>query len=351
MPHDHAHHDRDKAHSHDHAGPNAWRGPHSHPHPGHAHHGHGHHGHGHHGHGHHGHVPKDFGGAFALGILLNAGFVAVEAGVGIVSGSLALLADAGHNAADVLALILAWGATVLARRRPGAQHTYGLGKATIMASVTNGVLLVAAVGAIGWEAVQRIASPSPVAAGPVLITAAIGVVINTLTALLFLRGQHDLNVRGAFLHMIADAAVSAAVVVSAGLVSAGLMLLTGGMQWLDPVLSLVIVAVILSGAWGLLRDSAAMAMDAAPPGIDVAEVRAWLAARPGVSEVHDLHVWSLSTTRTALTAHLVRPEGGSSDAFLAETAQGLEKTFRIDHATIQVETGELDCELAPDEVV
>jgi cobalt-zinc-cadmium efflux system protein len=346
MPHDHAHHDRDKAHSHDHAGPNAWRGPHSHPHPGHAHHGHGHHGHGHHGHGHHGHVPKDFGGAFALGILLNAGFVAVEAGVGIVSGSLALLADAGHNAADVLALILAWGATVLARRRPGAQHTYGLGKATIMASVTNGVLLVAAVGAIGWEAVQRIASPSPVAAGPVLITAAIGVVINTLTALLFLRGQHDLNVRGAFLHMIADAAVSAAVVVSAGL-----MLLTGGMQWLDPVLSLVIVAVILSGAWGLLRDSAAMAMDAAPPGIDVAEVRAWLAARPGVSEVHDLHVWSLSTTRTALTAHLVRPEGGSSDAFLAETAQGLEKTFRIDHATIQVETGELDCELAPDEVV
>ena len=341
MPHDHAHHDRDKAHSHDHAGPDAWRGPHPHPH-----HGHAHHGHGHHGHGHHGHVPKDFGGAFALGIFLNAGFVAVEAAVGIVSGSLALLADAGHNAADVLALILAWGATVLARRRPGARHTYGLGKSTIMASVTNGVLLVAAVGAIGWEAVQRISSPSPVAAGPVLITAAIGVVINTLTALLFLRGQHDLNVRGAFLHMIADAAVSAAVVVSAGL-----MLLTGGLQWLDPVLSLVIVAVILSGAWGLLRDSAAMAMDAAPPGIDVTEVRLWLAARPGVSEVHDLHVWSLSTTRNALTAHLVRPEGGSSDAFLAETAQGLEKTFRIDHATIQVETGELDCELAPDEVV
>ncbi|MFN7303875.1 MAG: cation diffusion facilitator family transporter, partial [Phenylobacterium sp.] len=226
MPHDHAHHDRDKAHGHDHAGPDAWRGPHPHPH-----HGHAHHGHGHHGHGHHGHLPKDFGGAFALGILLNAGFVAVEAGVGIVSGSLALLADAGHNAADVLALILAWGATVLARRRPGARHTYGLGKATIMASVTNGILLVAAVGAIGWEAVQRIASPSPVAAGPVLITAAIGVVINTLTALLFLRGQHDLNVRGAFLHMIADAAVSASVVVSAGL-----MLLTGGLEWLDPVL-------------------------------------------------------------------------------------------------------------------
>jgi cobalt-zinc-cadmium efflux system protein len=341
MPHDHAHHDRDKAHGHDHAGPDAWRGPHPHPH-----HGHAHHGHGRHGHGHHGHVPKDFGGAFALGIFLNAGFVAVEAAVGIVSGSLALLADAGHNAADVLALILAWGATVLARRRPGARHTYGLGKATIMASVTNGVLLVAAVGAIGWEAVQRISSPSPVAAGPVLITAAIGVVINTLTALLFLRGQHDLNVRGAFLHMIADAAVSAAVVVSAGL-----MLLTGGLQWLDPVLSLVIVAVILSGAWGLLRDSAAMAMDAAPPGIDVAEVRAWLAARPGVTEVHDLHVWSLSTTRTALTAHLVRPEGGSSDAFLAETAHGLEETFGIDHATLQVETGDLDCELAPDEVV
>ncbi|MCA6313516.1 cation diffusion facilitator family transporter, partial [Phenylobacterium sp.] len=272
MPHDHAHDDHD--HHHDHPGPDAWRGPHAHPHTGHAHHGH----------GHHGHLPRDFGGAFALGILLNAGFVAVEAGVGIVSGSLALLADAGHNAADVLALILAWGATVLARRRPGARHTYGLGKATIMASVTNGILLVAAVGAIGWEAVQRLAAPTPVYAGPVLVTAAIGVVINTLTALLFLRGQHDLNVRGAFLHMVADAAVSAAVVVSAGL-----MLLTGGLEWLDPALSLVIVAVILSGAWGLLRESSAMAMDAAPPGIDVAQVRSWLAARPGVREVHDLH--------------------------------------------------------------
>jgi cobalt-zinc-cadmium efflux system protein len=266
--------------------------------------------------------------------------------VGFATGSLALLADAGHNAADVLSLVLAWGAAVLAKRRPGARHTYGLGKATIMASVTNGILLVAAVGAIGWEAVQRLASPGPVAAGPVLITAAIGVVINTLTALLFLRGQNDLNVRGAFLHMIADAAVSGAVVVSAGL-----MLLTGGLHWLDPVLSLVIVAVILSGAWGLLRDSASMAMDAAPAGIDVGEVRAWLAARPGVSEIHDLHVWSLSTTRTALTAHLVRPEGGASDAFLAETARGLGETFGIDHATLQVETGELDCELAPDEVV
>lgn len=342
MPHDHHdhHHDHDDDHAHEHDHGRG-RG-----------HGHGHHGHGHahhgHGHGHHGHgaIPADFTGAFAIGIVLNAGFVAVEAVVGLASGSLALLADAGHNAADVLSLILAWGAAVLARRRPGARHTYGLGKATIMASVTNGVLLVAAVGAIGWEAVQRLASPGPVAAGPVLITAAIGVVINTATALLFMRGQHDLNVRGAFLHMVADAAVSAAVVVSAGL-----MLLNGGLQWLDPVLSLVIVAVILSGTWGLLRDSAAMAMDAAPAGIDVAEVRAWLAARPGVTEVHDLHVWSLSTTRTALTAHLVRPEGGSSDAFLAETAHGLEETFGIDHATLQVETGELDCELASDEVV
>lgn len=342
MPHDAPQHEHKHDHPHDHAPGRAHPGR---PHHG---HGHGHHGHGHHGHGHHGHgaPPADFTGAFALGILLNAGFVAVEATVGFATGSLALLADAGHNAADVLSLVLAWGAAVLARRRPGARHTYGLGKATIMASVTNGILLVAAVGAIGWEAVQRLASPGPVAAGPVLITAAVGVVINTLTALLFLRGQNDLNVRGAFLHMIADAAVSAAVVVSAGL-----MLLTGGLHWLDPVLSLVIVAVILSGAWGLLRDSASMAMDAAPAGIDVGEVRAWLAARPGVSEVHDLHVWSLSTTRTALTAHLVRPEGGSSDAFLAETARGLEAIFRIDHATLQVETGELDCELAPDEVV
>ena len=341
MPHD-THHHHGHGHSHDHG--------HDHGHDRHEHgrHGHGHHGHGHHGHGHHGHgaVPADFTGAFALGILLNAGFVAVEAGVGVMSGSLALLADAGHNAADVLSLVLAWGAAVLARRRPGARHTYGLGKATVMASVTNGLLLVAAVGAIGWEAVQRLADPGPVAAGPVMVTAAIGVVINTLTALLFLRGQQDLNVRGAFLHMVAAAAVSAAVVVSAGL-----MLLTGGLQWLDPVLSLVIVVVILSGAWGLLRDSAAMAMDAAPAGIDVGEVRSWLAARPGVAEVHDLHVWALSTTRTALTAHLVRPAGDAPDAFLAETTRGLAATFGIDHATLQVETGDLDCELASDEVV
>ncbi|MCA3720801.1 cation diffusion facilitator family transporter [Phenylobacterium sp.] len=335
MPHDHPSHSQ---------GPDRAPGPDRGVRP----HGHGHHGHGHHGHGHHGHggPQADFTGAFALGILLNAGFVAVEVAVGLYAGSLALLADAGHNATDVLSMILAWGAAVLARRPPGARHTYGLGKATVMASVTNGVLLVAAVGAIGWEAVQRIATPSPVAAGPVLVTAAIGVVINTLTALLFLRGQHDLNVRGAFLHMVADAAVSAAVVLSAGL-----MLLTDGLEWLDPALSLVIVAVILYGSWGLLRDSAAMALDAAPAGIDVAEVRAWLAARPGVTEVHDLHVWSLSTTRTALTAHLVRPSGEAPDAFLAETTRGLAATFGIDHATLQVETGDLDCELAPDEVV
>ena len=270
----------------------------------------------------------------------------MEAGVGLATGSLALLADAGHNAADVLSLILAWAATLLARRGPNGRHTYGMGKATIMASVTNGVLLVAAVGAIGWEAVQRLLSPSAVAAGPVMITAAIGVVINTATALLFLRGQHDLNVRGAFLHMLADAGVSAAVVIAAGL-----MLLTGGLQWLDPVLSLGIVAVILAGAWGLLKESAAMALDAAPPGIDPAEVRAFLASRPGVAEVHDLHIWSLSTTRVALTAHLVRPQAGDPDVFLAETSQALAGTFGIHHATLQVETGALDCHLAPDEVV
>ena len=270
----------------------------------------------------------------------------MEAGVGILSGSLALLADAGHNAADVLSLVLAWAATSLARRPPNGRHTYGLGKATVMASVTNGVLLVAAVGAIGWEALQRLVSPGEIAAGPVLVTAAIGVVINTATALLFMRGQHDLNVRGAFLHMLADAGVSAAVVASAGL-----MLLTGGLQWLDPVLSLVIVAVILAGAWGLLRESSAMALDAAPPGIDPARVRAFLGALPGVSGVHDLHIWSLSTTRVALTVHLVRPEGEDPDAFLSRAIQGLAEGFGIHHATLQVETGDLDCHLAPDEVV
>ena len=287
------------------------------------------------------------GRAFAIGVILNTAFVLVEAGVGFWGGSLALLADAGHNLSDVLSLLLAWGAATLARRAPTAQRTYGMRKAPILASLANAILLMVAVGAIASEAVRRFGEPSNVASTWVMVTAGIGVVINTATALLFMRGQHDLNVRGAFLHMASDAAVSLAV-----LVGAGVMLLTG-LQWIDPALSLGIAAVIVIGTWGLLRDSMNLAMDAAPRGVDVPAIKAWLAALPGVIEVHDLHVWGMSTTETALTAHLTRPEGGSADDLLHTACEGLSHRFGIHHATLQIETGaaEQPCRLAPAEVV
>lgn len=286
--------------------------------------------------------------AFAIGVCLNVVFVLVEAGVGVWSGSLALLADAGHNLSDVLGLLLAWGAAVLARRIPGGRRTYGLRKATILASLTNAVLLLVAVGAIAWEAARRFADPTPIDTGLVMITAAIGVVINTATALLFLRGsQEDLNVRGAFLHMAADAAISVGVVIGAGVIA-----LTG-QYWIDPALSLVIVAVIVVGTWALLRDSVDLAMDAAPRGMDVEKVRAWLTSRPGVTEVHDLHIWAMSTTETALTCHMIRPDNRDADSFLHDISDGLVERFRIGHATVQVETGghAHPCRLASDEVV
>src|SRR3989338_6253095 len=279
----------------------------------HDHHDHDHaHGH-HHGHGHHGHshAPKDFGRAFAVGTALNLGFVVVEAAAGLITGSLALLADAGHNLSDVLGLLLAWGAAVLAKRAPSLRRTYGLRKGTILASLINAALLLVAVGAIAWEAVRRFADPQPIETGPVMIVAAVGIAINTATALMFMRGsKEDLNVRGAFLHMAADAAVSAGVVVAAFAMS-----LTHWL-WLDPVVSLAIVAVIVLGTWGLLRDSLDLALDATPRGIDPGKVRDWLATRPGVSEVHDLHIWAMSTTENALTAHVVRPPGADPDQFL-----------------------------------
>ena len=333
--------------------------PHDHPGPTHAHHApkphdHGHdHGHGHahghgHGHGHHHHVPKDFGRAFAIGTALNLGFVLVEAGAGLLTHSLALLADAGHNLSDVLGLILAWGAATLAKRAPSGRRTYGLRKGTILASLANAALLLGATGAIAWEAVRRFAAPTPVDSGPVMIVAAIGIVINTATALMFMRGsKDDLNARGAFLHMAADAGVSAGVVVAALL-----MMLTGWL-WLDSVTSLLIVAVIVLGTWGLLRDSLDMALDAAPRGIDPARVRDWLAARPGVVEVHDLHIWAMSTTETALTAHVVRPQGDDHDQFLHALCADLASQFKIGHATVQVEhgLGAQTCRLAPADVV
>ncbi|HEY3695965.1 cation diffusion facilitator family transporter [Phenylobacterium sp.] len=319
----------------------------------HADHLHGPHDHGHDhvrggAHGGHDHAPRDFGRAFAAAVALNTAFVLVEAGVGLWSGSLALLADAGHNLSDVLSLLLAWGAAALARRAPTAQRTYGLRKATILASLTNAILLLVAVGAIVSESVRRVFAPAPVATQAVMATAALGVVLNTATALLFLRGRDDINVRGAFQHMAADAAVSLAVVVGAALMAAT------GLAWIDPALSLGIAAVIVFGTWGLLRESVDMALDAAPKGVDVAAVGAWLAALPGVVEVHDLHVWAMSTTEVALTAHLIRPAApdDDGDGFLHAACEGLHDRFGIGHATLQVEAGaDVVCRLAPAEVV
>jgi cobalt-zinc-cadmium efflux system protein len=317
----------------------------AHDHSGHSHdHGHDH------GHG-HSHAPANFDRAFAVGAGLNLLFVAAEAAAGLFTHSLALLADAGHNLSDVLGLFLAWGAAVMARRAPTARRTYGLRKATILASLGNAALLLVAVGAIAWEAVRRLADPEPVQAGPVIVVAVIGVVINTATALMFMRGQKgDLNVRGAYLHMAADAAVSAGVVV------AGLAMMWTGWLWLDPVVSLAIVVVIVAGTWSLLRDSLDLALDAAPRGLDTQAVRAWLERLPGVSEVHDLHIWAMSTTETALTAHLTRPRQTESpaeaDDFLHDACAGLHDRFGIGHATLQIEHGDgADCRLAPAHVI
>jgi cobalt-zinc-cadmium efflux system protein len=256
--------------------------------------------------------------------------------------SLSLLADAGHNLSDVLGLFMAWGAVILAKRAPAGRHTYGLRKGTILASLTNAVVLLVAVGAIAWEAVRRFADPQPIQTGPVMIVAAIGIVINTATALMFMKGsKDDLNIRGAFLHMAADAAISAGVVVAAAA-----MWFTGWL-WLDPVVSLGIVVVIVLGTWGLLRDSLDLALDAAPRGIDPKAVGAWLAGRPGVTEVHDLHIWAMSTTETAMTAHLVRPQNPDNDQFLHEICGEMAKRFKIGHVTIQVESGGVaTCHLA-----
>jgi cobalt-zinc-cadmium efflux system protein len=301
-------------------------------------------GHDHH-HGHHHHAPADAGRAFAIAAALNVAFVGFEAIAGFVTGSLALLADAGHNLSDVLGLLMAWGAAAMARRAPAGRRTYGLRKGTILASVANAGLLLVAVGAIAWEAVRRFGEPHPVATEPVMVVAAVGVVLNTATALMFMRSRkEDLNARGAFLHLAADAAISAGVVVAA--LAIGLT----GYFWIDPLVSLVIVAVIVAGTWELLRESLALAMDAAPRGIDPSAVRSWLEDLPGVTEVHDLHIWAMSTTETAMTAHLIRPDGGEPDTFLHAASAGLSERFGIGHATLQVETGGA-CRLAPADVV
>lgn len=308
-------------------------------------HGHGH-GHAHGGHG-HSHAPADFGRAFAIGTALNIAFVAVEASYGLIAGSMALLADAGHNLSDVLGLLIAWGATALAKRRPSGRYTYGLRSSSILAALFNALLLLVAISVIAIEAIRRFAEPAPVAGTTVMIVAGIGIVINTATALLFVSGRKgDLNIRGAFLHMAADAAVSA------GVVLAGLLIVLTGWTWVDPVTSLLIVAVVAIGTWGLLRDSVNMSLQAAPAGVDPERIETFLAEQPGVADVHDLHVWPMSTTETALTAHLLIPGGYPGDAYSAEVARLLEQRFGIHHATIQIETDAgTPCALEPRHVV
>lgn len=299
------------------------------------------------GHRHHQHTAQA-GSGYALGFALNLAFVLVEATAGVLTNSLALLADAGHNLSDVVALGLGWAAAMLSRRKPSARYTYGLRGSSIWAALANALLLVAACGAIAWEALQRLAHPSPVHELTVMAVAAVGVVINTGTALMFMRGRHeDLNRRGVFLHMAADAAVSLGVVIAGGL-----MLWTGWL-WLDAAASLMVVGVIAAGTWGLLKDSVAMALHAVPPGINPEAVSNFLKTLPGVTAVHDLHIWGMSTAETALTAHLIVPGTRPGDTFYAELSQELENRFGIHHCTVQVECGDADipCRQAPEDVV
>jgi cobalt-zinc-cadmium efflux system protein len=310
----------------------------------HAHHDHSHdhdHGHGHagghaHGHGGHSHGPVDTGDwRYAVGLVVNLAFVGVEFGAGLFSGSTALMADAGHNLSDVLGLAMAGGAAWLARRARGSQNTYGYGKATVLAALANALLLIFACGAIAFEAVRRLAEPAPVMSGLIMVVAAIGFVINLGTALLFMRDQHsDLNAKGAYLHMMADAAVSIGVVIAGGVIW------MTGWSIIDPLVSVAIVAVILIGTWGLLKDSVNLALDAAPRGMDVEAIRAGFLTLPGVTAVHDLHVWGLSTTETALTAHLCH-DRADGDALLSEAQAMARGRFRIRHTTLQLEAAPL----------
>lgn len=339
--HDHDHdHDDDDNDGHDHE-----------THAGHAHEGHAHAGHSHAGHSHgaggHVHAPANFGTAFLVGIVLNVGFVVAEVAYGLLGHSMALIADGAHNLTDVLGLAAAWLASVLARRPPSPRFTYGLGRSTILAALTNGVLLLVATGAILLEAVQRLISPSPVAGVTVMIVAAIGIAINGFTAFLFMSGaKDDLNIKGAFQHMLADALVSVGVVVAALVIS------FTGWNRLDPAISIVIAVVIVVGTWGLLRQSVGMSMDAVPEGVDPLAVRGYLETLPGVAEVHDLHIWAMSTTETALTGHLVIPGAHPGDGFLRSACEQLQRRFRIGHATLQIEIDAAGaCRLAPADVI
>jgi cobalt-zinc-cadmium efflux system protein len=317
----------------------------------HSHHHHGDHDHDDHDHDHaghsHSHAPAHFGPAFAIGAALNAGFVVVEVAYGIFGHSVALLADAGHNLGDVLGLVVAWSASVLVKRAPTPRFTYGFRGSSILAALFNAVFLLVTVGAISWEAILRLGRPEPVAGATVMIVAAIGIVVNGITAWLFASGRDsDINLQGAFLHMASDA------LVSAGVVAAGLVILLTDWLWLDPLVSLAVNALIIWGTWGLLRDSVGMSMAAVPRRIDPAKVRAFLEGQPGVVAIHDLHIWPMSTTEIALTCHLVMPDGHPGDAFLHQVCDGLAHRFKIGHPTLQVELDpNTSCALAPEGVV
>jgi cobalt-zinc-cadmium efflux system protein len=314
--HDHSH---DQAHDHTH--------DHAHSHVG----------------GHHHHLPASFDRAFAIGIALNTAFVIAETIYGLRANSLSLVADAGHNLGDVLGLAMAWAATVLARRQPTERRTYGLRRFSVLAAMGNAGVLLVTVGAIAWEAIQRLRHPDTVATTTVMVVATIGIAINLVTALGFMRGKNDdLNIRGAFLHMLGDAATSAGVVVAA------LLIALTGRNWIDPIVSLIISALIAWSTWSLARDSVNLALDAVPKHIDPAAVRALLARLDGVTDVHDLHIWAMSTTDVALTAHLLRPCGCNEDAMIASATRTLAKDFGIGHVTLQLERGliEFPCEQA-----
>jgi cobalt-zinc-cadmium efflux system protein len=301
----------------------------------HSDHDHGTHDHAHgHGHHHH-HAPESYSRAFAIGIALNTAFVAIEVVFGLYADSLALLADAGHNLSDVFALLLAWGALRLTQTRPTERRTYGLRRSSQLASLTNAVVLLMVSGIIAWEALNRFLQPTPVSEHTVIWVAAVGVIVNTATALLFMAGQrHDLNVRGAFLHMAADAGISLGVVVG------GVAVLLTGWYWLDPLIGLLIVAVIVYGTWGLFRESLDLMLDAVPDDVDAVAVRRHLEQTPGIIALHDLHIWATSTTEIALTVHLIKADGCLDDALLGRLATELKSRFGIQHVTIQLEHGD-----------
>ncbi|AFT86801.1 cation diffusion facilitator family transporter [Paraburkholderia phenoliruptrix] len=322
-------HSHDPGHDHGHGHSHGYNDGHDHNHD------HSHNHAGGHGHHHHHHAPvAGHGFAFALAVALNVAIVVIQAVYGVLAHSTALLADAGHNLSDVLGLLLAWGAAWLATRRPSARYTFGYGSSSILASLANAALLLFACGVIVAEAIGRLMNPAPVGGLAVFVVAAVGMVVNGLSACLFMRGQkEDLNIRGAFLHMAADAGVSAAVAIS------GLVILYTNWSWLDPLMSLLVVAVVVYGTWGLLRDSVRLALNAVPSGVDVERIRDYLADQPGVEDVHDLHIWALSTTGNALSAHLVMPAGHPGDEQLDGIVLVLRERFSMQHATLQVDLG------------